>query len=242
MKLSRRVLLHPEVILALVVSVLTVLSVVAWWNTSTEEDEADRRVAQAEHDLAARLARQREESSSLMPDVLEGVALGMELPEVRGLGHHVEPAAPRPPVPGAPVLVFYEERLPTGGQIMFGFSEQTGRLVQVQVMSLLPTTGAIPLHLQAMNERYGTPSGIWDCPDTQGLPTRRFTWRQSQTAIADVFLIYGDRVSLTLYIATPETIENSLRLARCAPTSPEHVEQFPAASPEQIQQATAEGE
>ncbi len=241
MKLSR-VLLHREVVLAFVIAALSLASMWAWWTTTARERAEDEAALRAEEQQAARLARQREESRALMPDVLEGIALGMSVEEVRALGHRLDATPPRPPLPGVPPLTLYEERLANGGQIMFGFSEQSGRLVQTQIMSLLPTLDGIAPHLQAMNERYGTPTGVWDCPDTQGLPTRRFTWRQSQTAIADVFLVYGERVSLTLYIATPDTIEASLRMARCSPVPRERLDQFPTASPEQIQQASAEAE
>jgi hypothetical protein len=67
-----------------------------------------------------------------------------------------------------------------------------------------------------MIETYGRPTGVWTCPD-RAVPTRRFTWRRSLTAIMDVFLVYDGRVSITLYIAPAETIGASLQRARCAP-------------------------
>lgn len=209
-----------------------------WWKDAESAEIAASRAARSEREQAARLTRQREESASLMPDVLEGVSLGMSVAEVRAGGHAIERAAAAAPE-GLP-LEMYEERLPNGAQIMFGFSDTTGRLQQVQVMSLLPRLDAIALHLSAMNERYGTPSGVWDCPDTQGLPTRRFTWRHAQTAIADVFLVYNGRASLTLYLATPEIIGRSLRMSRCEPVPRERLDQFPTATPEQIQRAAAQ--
>jgi hypothetical protein len=226
---------------AVALAVLGVLGLGAfmWWQDTEAERARVAREEREEREQAARLERQREESRSLMPEPLSDVALGMTLEEVRATGHHLEPTAR-----GAPEglrLVMYEERLPNGAQMMFGFSEDTGHLQQVQVMSLLPRLEAIALHLQAMNERYGTPSGAWDCPNTQGLPTRRFTWRHAQTAIADVFLVYNNRASVTLYIATPDTIGRSLRMSSCVPVPRERLDQFPTATPEQIQRAVEEG-
>lgn len=228
---------------ASIVLVLAALGVWAFfgWREAEAERERAEAAEREEAEAAERLARQREESMALMPEPLAGVALGMTVEEVRATGHRITPAAGRQP-PATEHLTMYEERLANGAQIMFGFSDRTERLTQVQVMSLLPRVEAIAPHLQAMNERYGTPNGVWDCPDTQGLPTRRFTWREAQTAVSDVFLLYNGRVSLTLYIATPETIGRSLRMSRCVPVPRERLDQFPTASPEQIQRATQEGE
>lgn len=231
---------------SIVVLSLAVLGVLGlggwmWWQDAEAARRLEERRARDERAQAERRERQREESTALMPEALSGVALGMTVEEVRATGHRIDPTPPRPPAPGAPVLAMYEERLQNGAQIMFGFSEETGHLQQVQVLSLLPRLEAISLHLQAMNERYGTPSGVWDCPDTQGLPTRRFTWRHAQTAISDVFLVYNGRASVTLYIATPETIGTSLRMSHCTPVPRERLDQFPTATPEQIQRAVEEG-
>ena len=84
---------------------------------------------------------------------------------------------------------------------MYGFGKGSGRLVRIQVMSMLPGPEAVGPHLTAMLETYGRPTGAYNCPDTGGVPTRRFTWRRAQTALADIFLVYGDRVSVTLDIA-----------------------------------------
>ena len=111
-------------------------------------------------------------------------------------------------------------------------------------LSLLPGTEAIAPHLTAMNEQYGRPTGIWDCPDTGGVPTRRFTWRHSETTIADVFLIYRGRVSVTLYIAPSSTIGASLQRAQCRPAAPDAIATFPVTTEEQMaasQQGKAPG-
>lgn len=221
--------------------VLAAIGGVVWgwsaWIDAEERADAERRaqiraerVAQAEEQVE----RLVEESGALMPDVVEGVALGFTLEQVR------EARAPRI-TPSTThrdgELLIYEERLANGGQVIYGFDRPSQRLVQVQVLSLLPTVDAISPHLAAMNERYGRPTGIWDCPSTGGVPTRRFTWRGSQTTISDVFLIYGERVSLTLYIATSDQIQRSLAMSSCRPVAPDRLDQFPVATPEQMQAA-----
>lgn len=227
------------VAIVLLLGALGVWGWTAWQEAEAERAREAREAREAEQE-AEREARRREESMALMPELLAGVALGMSVAEVRALGHRITPVTGRE----SPVnehLTMYEERLENGAQMMFGFWDSGGGLAQVQVMSLLPRVEAIAPHLQAMNERYGTPGGVWDCPDTQGLPTRRFTWRHSHTAISDVFLLYNGRVSLTLYIASASAIGRSLVLSRCTPVPRERLDQFPTASPEQIQRATEEG-
>jgi hypothetical protein len=216
--------------------------VLGWnaWNDAQTRAETEAREARQEARLRQdeeRVLRLIEESRLRMPDIIEGVALGMTLGEIRSA------RAPRiTPARGASSaqqgeLLMYEERLPNGGQVMYGFDRPSQRLVQVQLLSLLPTPEAVAPHLAAMTERYGTPDGIWDCPTTGGVPTRRFTWRGSQVTVSDVFLIYGERVSVTLYIATTEQIGRSLRMASCRPVPAERIGEFPVASAEQMQQA-----
>ena len=132
--------------------------------------------------------------------------------------------------------------LPNGARVMYGLDDDSDRLVQVQILSLVPSVQAIAPHLAAMHERYGPPTGIWDCEPEGGLPTRRFSWRRERVAIADVLLVYGDRVSITLYVTTPERMGASIYRSSCRPTPTDQVERFPTASPEQVQAAQAEGE
>lgn len=212
-------------------------AIVGWnaWIEAEERADASRREARrAERmrEAEARVARLIEESRALMPEVVEGVALGLTIDEVRAARRAIAPAG------GASRegLIMMEERLSNGGQAMYGFDRQAQRLVQVQVLSMLPTTRAISPHLTAMRDTYGTPTGVWDCPTTGGVPTRRFTWRRSYTTVSDVFLIYGDRASVTLYIATSEQIGRSLQMASCVAVPAERIDQFPVASPEQLQQ------
>lgn len=176
------------------------------------------------------------ESRDLMPPMLEGIGLGMGLDEVRGQrGEGLQPSRNR-----EEGKIWMEEHLRNGAQILLGFEASSRRLIQVQVLSRVPVE-AIGPHLTAMSEQYGSPTGIWDCPNTGGLPTRRFTWRKNHTTIADVFLVHPGGISITLYIAPTETIGNSLRIAACRPIqSREDLGNFPIATPEQVRQVAEE--
>lgn len=205
---------------------------------AAEQAARDARHAAREAQEAAELAELREESADAMPEMLEGIALGQSADEVRRAR---PPRALSPSTSHSdPDLQLFEEHLPNGAEIMYGFDADDGTLVQVQVLSLLPTLDGLVPHLAAMNERYGSPTGIWDCPMTGGLPTRRFTWRRSHTTIADVMLIYGGRISLTLYISTSDAMGVSLRRSGCHPTPADQLDQFPTASPEEVQHAAQE--
>lgn len=204
-----------------------------WGMSAYEEHEVELRSERRESRRAARieegreqLLELREESAGLMPRLLEGIALGSSLEEVRALRGRAMVPDDRPAEEG---IQQWHERLSNGGEVMYGFESRLGLLLQVQVLSLLPDVTAIAPHLQAMNEQYGPPTGIWDCPRTGDVPTRRFTWRRAETAVSDIFLIVGERVSLTLYITTSDRTQHSLARAGCAPISPDALDVFPVA-------------
>jgi hypothetical protein len=197
-----------------------------------ERDE--RRRAQRDRE---RLERLREESSAMIPDMLGDLALGMTLDELRA-ARRVQPKLGT----ADPSQEFYQERLPNGAEVVYGVAKDSRRLVQIQVQSVLPSAEAVSAHVTAMTETYGRPTGLWDCPNTGGVPTRRFTWRRAHTSIADVFLVYGNRVSVTLYIAPTDVIAGSLRLGACRPVrTPEELAAFPVTTVEQIMATQEEG-
>lgn len=200
------------------------------------EDAAEvaAREAERERELGERWAHVAEESRSLVPSMLEGIELGMGLllAQQRRPGMERAAASQNPDEPG---MRFFEERLGNGARVVYGFELESQRLQRIQILSMLPTPEAIGPHLMAMNEQYGSPTGIWDCPDTGGVHTRRFTWRHGQTTVSDVFLVYGGRVSQTLYIAPSGVIFRSLRIAGCrAVRDAEEAATFPVTSPEQM--------
>jgi hypothetical protein len=203
------------------------------WGTPPT-DRAQERARRA----AERAERLREESARLMPDLLEGLYLGMPLIEARRVRERIHGRPNAGQMPEEEGLVYLEETFQNGARAVYAF-ERTGDQVlrRIQILSLLGSMDAIGPHLHAMNEQYGVPTGIWNCPDTGGVPTRRFTWRHGQTTVSDVFLVYGERISVTLYIASNASIERSLHMASCRPIRDRsEIERFPVASEDQMMQ------
>jgi hypothetical protein len=194
-------------------------------------ERAEREAEEAREER--RLVRLRRESEELIPELLEGVYLGMPLDRARQARPQMVPdLSTRNPEPDT---VVFEERFPNGARAVYVYARPGDALERVQVLSLLPTVNAIAPHLAAMNAQYGTPTGIWDCPQTGGVPTRRFTWRHGETTVSDIFLVVGERVSVTLYIAPSDVIGRSLRMAACRPLrDPSELESFPVTTAEQV--------
>ncbi|MCS6797455.1 MAG: hypothetical protein NZ898_02800 [Myxococcota bacterium] len=186
------------------------------WHERSTRDRAERRAA-AEREAAERRNRERldavrRESATLVPEPLRGLALAQTEDEARSVLPALRPAD----VESEPDRRWLESSLPNGSRILLGFDRQSGRLAQIQVLSLLPAPEALAAHLAAMIERYGRPTGVWTCPDPN-VPTRRFTWRRAHVAIMDAVLAYDDRISVTFYLADDETIGRSLRRSDCRP-------------------------
>ena len=224
-----------------VVAALVVGGYAYWREHEAAEVTAEAQAARARREERQRRERERidaigRESDALMPPLLEGIRLGMTKIEARRARPALTPNTAGAD-PAEPHLESWEERFENGARAVYVFERESELLQRVQVLSLLPDVRAIAPHLTAMNEQYGTPTGVWDCPDTQGVPTRRFTWRHGNTTIADIFLIVGNRVSQTLYIAPTPVIHLSLRRAACRPlTDRDQLGNFPVASPEQLNQ------
>lgn len=201
------------------------------WRAAEEAERAaeDARGAEREARRAQRERRLHEESERLMPSVVSGVHLGMPLAEARE-ARRMTPDLNARAEEGTAV---FEERLPNGSRVMYVF-DRRDRLQRVQVLSMIPPEGVGP-HLSAMNAQYGTPTGVWDCPSTGGVPTRRFTWRHGETTVSDIFLVHANQVSVTLYIAPSAVIERSLRMGACRPiASADELDVFPVARPEDL--------
>lgn len=208
-----------------------------WWLAKREAEAAERARLEQEAERAReqeRQARIRRESERLIPELLEGVYLGMPLQEARRARPSMTPSLSSASTERDGTVL--EESFPNGARAVYVFAQGgADPLERVQVLSLLPSIEAIGPHLAAMNAQYGAPTGVWDCPQTGGVPTRRFTWRHGETSVSDIFLIAGDRVSVTLYIAPNDVIERSLRMAACRPVrDPAEIPAFPVAMPEQL--------
>lgn len=210
------------------------------WQEAEDAAQAEAREARREARRAERVAGEAEASEPLvrdsaakMPREIEGVALGMTLDALRQTRSQARPSRSREAVNGER---WFEERLESGAQVLYRITGRTDRLTQVQLLSQT-TVEAIAPHLVSMKERYGQPTGIWDCPaeSAAGVPTRRFTWRDENVTLQDVFLVYPGGVSITLYIAPTLAIAQSLRIGRCTALGPDaDLGAFPIATPEQL--------
>lgn len=229
----RRLLVASLAFLAVAIGVGVAVFIVQREHADRErrrQETHERHVADEQAAAIALVARLEEESRSLIPPALDGVALGITDDELRAR----RPSASASRTAGDRDKVYYEENLPNGAQILYGVDRHARRLMQIQILSLLPSTEAISPHLTSMNDTYGSPTGVWDCPDTEGVPTRRFTWRRSLSTVMDVFLVFRGRVSLTLYIAPNEFIGASLARSHCHPTPPAEFGAFPVATDQQM--------
>jgi len=224
------------------IGALIAMAIGLWvWVGAQGGDEATEEVAleggdDAEDEERAEAWRALQlESRELIPELLDGVALGMSIEQVQQLRPQAQRNAATASNPETPGLTFLEEDLRGGARAVYGFEVDSRRLQRVQILSLLPGQEAIGPHLAAMNERYGSPTGIWTCPNTGGVPTRRFTWRHGRTTVSDIFLVYGGRVSQTLYIAPSGVTFVSLRRAGCRPVqSADEARTFPVTTPDQM--------
>jgi len=216
---------------------------IAWFDASAREEARERRERrraerrEEREELEERVEQEStrliEASSGKMPAALEGVALGQPRAEVARLRPSIAPSDAQ----RADDFLWMEERLGNGAQILYAFHPPTDRLIQVQVLSHVPPRAVGP-HLTAMNDRYGPPTGIWNCSaqSAAGVPTRRFTWREENVTVQDILLVHPGGVSLTLYVAPTEMIGASLQLGGCRPvTNREELSDLEVATPEQLQ-------
>jgi hypothetical protein len=221
-----------------IVAMIAIGGVYAWSDARRERDAETAHQAR-EHEREAIEAHRWDElgseSRELLAGVVEGVELGVDQASILAARPRVEPSTSH----ADPGTTLFQEDLPIGVRVMYAFDEQH-RLARVQVLSQLESMEAIPAHLAALADRYGAPTGAWDCRDGGGVATRRFTWRRSHVGLADILLVYGDRISVTLYVTTNEQMGQSLQRAGCVPVSGDQLDRLPTTSPDEVQRAVQE--
>jgi hypothetical protein len=122
----------------------------------------------------------------------------------------------------------FREATRAGGSLLYLVSKATMKLERIQAQDMLRVEDIEP-RIQAQISRFGAPAGAWDCPALpSSLPTRRYLWLSREMAWVDNYLVVGDRVAATLYVAEHATIQSSLRDARCTPTPADRAALFPA--------------
>jgi hypothetical protein len=173
------------------------------------------------------LRRIGEASRALMPEGYEGVYLTMPLAELQ----RTRPQARRnPDLRRDDGLEVWEEDDVSGARVMYLVSAGVGRLAQVQFASRLGAVEELRPHFEAMAHRYGRPTGMWDCPETdEAPPVRRITWRREAASVMEAVLIYGRSIGLTLIVAGNGDIGNALNRSRCHPVERGQEDRFPVA-------------
>ncbi len=158
------------------------------------------------------------ESSRWMPDELDRVRLGITEEALRRARPGLRPAVTKRRAPAEPYR-WLIEATSSGGEIRYAIGIETSRLLRIQVLSRLPHLPALQAHLAAMNERYGSASGLWRCDTGDGVPTLRFTWRGHRVGVTDILLIHPGGISVTLDIAPTTLVQRSLALGGCRPAT-----------------------
>lgn len=185
----------------------------------------DRGAIETPVDPAQRRAILRSASARYLPPET-GIELGMTLDEVR-LVHPTLRAMDSTTLD----VRTYEDELPDDRRLVLTF-DTVPSLIELQVMDTLDGgVAAIAPYLAASRERVGPATGVWDCPRTANIPTRRFTYRSDLVSAADIFLVYGDRVSVTTVVTTTDRMAASLIRSACHPIEPGTLDQFPTADP-----------
>ncbi len=228
--------------LALALLVIGSLAAGAWWliergGGPVAEPERDggvpseqpidaARSAMTEGQARSELQRIGEVSQRLMPEGYQGVFLGMSLPDLRAERRRIQRESEARP----DGQQLWAEDDPSGARVIYLVSPR-GLLTQVQFMSRLDGTEGLAPHFAALNQRYGRPTGIWDCPESADTsPLRRFTWRREGASVMEAVLIHGQSVSLTLIVSPTEDVGAALQRARCEPVrTPEQLQRFPVA-------------
>ncbi|MBL8677777.1 MAG: hypothetical protein JNK05_01325 [Myxococcales bacterium] len=193
-------------------------------NGSNEPRDAGRR-SMSGVSAAAELQRIGEQSQRLMPEGYRDIYVGMPLADLRRVRRTIQRS--RATAAGGSL---WEEDDPNGARVVYVVSE--GNLVtQVQFMSRLDDPNGLGPHFAALQQTYGRPTGIWDCPETQEAPPlRRFTWRREGASLMEAVLIHGNTVSITLVVSPTEDIGAALQYSRCAPVqNADQLARFPVA-------------
>ncbi len=226
--------------LAFIAAVIGAIVFVAYRTNDGSVDDGARHAPAVRHPLAghdggvtarraqAMLEQIARQSRGLMPDGYSGVYLSMPLDELRRVRTRVQRDAQVRP----DGIEVWEEDDPNGARVIYMVSPVAHLLEQVQFASRFDDTQQLTTHLQAMTGRYGTPTGIWDCPQTEeASPVRRFTWRHEGASVMEATLIAGGRVAVTLVVANNDDIGAALSRSHCEPVrSAEQLERFPVAS------------
>jgi hypothetical protein len=165
------------------------------------------------------------ESRVLLGELVAGVELGMSQVALQ----KARPRVRRHQAADDGALWMFQEVLRSSERALYAVHSQTLKLEKVQIATRLESDVAVEPRLRALEARLGPATGVFNCPEGPGrLPTRRFAWFRSAVGLVDNYLLIGDQILVTLYVASVDALRESLRAARCAPVAPEDLTRFPA--------------
>lgn len=228
--MTRNLLTASLVIVALVGALAAVVTRIEHTSDSARTNSEERTGStHVVHSAVEALRLIAESSQRLMPPGYENVYLSMPLEALRRVRPrvHRDTSAPAPDN-GREV---WEEDDPSGARVIYLIGSRSRLLDQVQFASRVDSAEELRAHFDAMQDRYGTPTGIWDCPETpESSPMRRFTWRRQGASVMEAVLIYQENIALTLVVAPNEDIARALQRSQCQPVrGREAIANFPVA-------------
>lgn len=162
-----------------------------------------------------------------LPASLRNIVLGMPASALRTQRPRAQPSS----AISEPGMFAYEETLAPSEQAIFFFDDATRKLARLQAAARLAGVESIEPRLRALERALGPASGVWNCPSTSGLPTRRFSWFRGDWGLMDAYLIAGEQVAATRYVAPRAALQASLATQRCAAVPPGALRHFPVAAP-----------
>jgi hypothetical protein len=228
--MARNLLLALAVIACMVGTLVWITTRTTPSSPSTESNAGDDADAGRPLRRGPSMEELQQASASLMPEGYGGVQLGMSLEDLHRVRHAIRRDAPNgaPRTDGREVWV---EDDPSGAQVIYLIDLATRRLAQIQFASVIHTGDELRTHFEAMENRYGHPTGLWDCPGgSESAPLRRFTFRREIASVEEAVLIYQGNIALTLIVASNDDIAQALSRSHCTPVhDPDAMTNFPVA-------------
>lgn len=165
------------------------------------------------------------ESMTLLAPILTNVYFGMLQPEFQ----KARPRAKRLTQRDEAGFFVFEEELGPELRAIYAVDQTSLTLVKVQIAGRLHEASEIAPRIARMQGRYGSPLGVYDCNGVPGqLPTRRFMYERSALGVMDSYLLVGEQIATTLYIAPLDLLRKALIAAGCKTTPRDRLASFPA--------------
>ncbi len=203
----------------------------ARWDASPAPTPAPPAVG-VHRDPARELARERlralvQASRALMPSGYSNVYVGITVQDLRS----ARPTVVRGRSTSDGRSDVWEESLPDGTHVIYLVAPDLGVVTQVQFMARLANGDALLTDFRTRRERYGDPTGFWDCPETpESSPIRRITWSGDAASVMEAILLTPTAVSVTLVVGATEDIHHALLHGHCQAVTADGLSHWPVAT------------